>query len=644
LTWEDCRYKQEGTKGIKMKKRLHFGVVFPTLDHSCQYDLWKGIAEYAKKNDIHLTAYFSTYQTTHQEFAAHYETCFETIKNSRDLDGVVIFSGFIAQNLGIDILEKCIAKVRIPAVSVSFYSPDIPTVLVDNVGGMYNVVDHLIKRHKKKRIAFVKGPDGHSEAEDRLEGYKKALEANGIPFDREYVLPGDFSAESGRAAAAELVDRRKLSVDAIAVSDDEMAMAVLSELKRRNVSVPSDVAVTGFDDEMASAVFVPSISTVRQDFIELGQLSAETLFRRISGEPVDDVTYLTPVFVARESCGCDSNIEREFDTAEIRKRRHAQFVEESSFRLLIRKTTGKLVLLFDIDSLAKELYQTLPDLSINTALVGLYREPIKNGEPDADRTIDTLIGFDGERQFNMKHNSREPMRFSDYSTIGNFDFESEQRALFFLPLFVNNEEVGVALLSFDERIPMDVYETLRINISTAIKGAELLSKIQTLSLTDELTGLYNRRGFFQFAHSRLNHLQREKDIIPIVLFLDMDGLKKINDTYGHNEGDAALSAFAHILKDALRTEDIIGRLGGDEFAVFSSVKSKADGKQVENRIRAKFDEYNGKKLRPYEVAGSIGSVILEDATKDCFEEAMLAADSVLYEEKMEKRKKGIGRG
>jgi diguanylate cyclase (GGDEF)-like protein len=127
------------------------------------------------------------------------------------------------------------------------------------------------------------------------------------------------------------------------------------------------------------------------------------------------------------------------------------------------------------------------------------------------------------------------------------------------------------------------------------------------------------------------------------MFMDMDGLKHINDTYGHNEGDIAISAFAKILKEAVREEDIIGRMGGDEFVVFSSVKSSENSKQLEERIRIKLDEYNGSKLHPYSVAGSIGSVILDEATKECFEAAMLSADSVLYEEKIAKKKEGLSR-
>jgi len=313
-------------------------------------------------------------------------------------------------------------------------------------------------------------------------------------------------------------------------------------------------------------------------------------------------------------------------------------------RIHLRRLTSGLILLFDIDALTEELYVELPKLDIHTALIGLYRSPVKSDAFDADRTIDTLIGFDGDRKFSMQHNSWNPILLSDYSTIDGFKFGRERRTLFFIPLFFKNEEIGVMLLSYDPVIPVDTYETLRISISTSVKGASLLSKIQELSITDELTGLYNRRGFFQFAFSRLPNLLRETARMPFVMFMDMDGLKSINDTYGHNEGDNAISTFANILKDALREEDIIGRVGGDEFVVFSSVKSKRDGDHVENRIREKLEEYNNKKLHPYLVQGSIGSIILDSATKECFEAAMLRADNVLYEEKTKKREKSAVKG
>jgi len=127
------------------------------------------------------------------------------------------------------------------------------------------------------------------------------------------------------------------------------------------------------------------------------------------------------------------------------------------------------------------------------------------------------------------------------------------------------------------------------------------------------------------------------------MFMDMDGLKHINDTYGHQDGDIAISILAKILKETLREEDIIGRLGGDEFVVLSLIKTETDGETLIARIRENLDNYNKKKLHPYNVSASIGSIILTEASNECFETAVLSADSVMYEEKKAKKKLGLSR-
>jgi len=326
----------------------------------------------------------------------------------------------------------------------------------------------------------------------------------------------------------------------------------------------------------------------------------------------------------------------------IKEEKNNEFLMRDA-RVQLKRATSAIVIQFDIEALADELIKSLPAISLKSILVGLYSIPVKSNSPKESRVIDTLIGFDGKRKFNMRHNSWNQILFSDYSTIDRFDFERERRTLLFIPLFFKDEEFGVMLLPYQSHLPIETYESLRISISTAVKGAELLTKIQTLSITDELSGLLNRRGFFQFAYSRLSHLQRDSERLPFLMFMDMDGLKFINDTYGHNEGDKAISAFSEILKETLREEDIIGRIGGDEFVVLSSVKSDKDGKQLVQRVRDRLIKYNGENLHPYKVQGSIGCKILEFATKGCFEEAMLSADSLLYNEKIEKKQNGLSR-
>jgi diguanylate cyclase (GGDEF)-like protein len=744
-------------KGIeKGNKKLHFGVLMSTLDNACQQEAWNAIVDYAKEKDIHLTAYIGTYQNTDNTFNSYLESCFESFCNGDSIDGLLLFSGFLAQNIGLDNFNEFVARIpkKLPTVSISFALPEIPSVLTDNTNGIYNAVEHLIKVHGRSKIAFVKGPEGHPEAEERFCGYKNALASNGIEFDERLVFPGDFGRHAGREAVRVMMDDNSISVDAVVASNDQSAIGILTALKKRDVLVPSSVAVTGFDDDIISAMFAPSISTMRQNFVEIGQVSIDTLCNVVIGKQVNEITYVNPVFVARQSCGClgegsafvDSiNGDIHIDAAtlfEFMSIKYTQlfenyvpeqqikqwvtvlfemivsdnFVKDDFLRTLdeilvnyshyyenfdnwhealnilatgveiynneikcaqavlsalvlatslvhdirykedrrkeyflgddrqrLRRITNTLLLMFDMDTLADELHKLFPTLSINTALVVLYHNPIRCGDRNANRTIDTLIGFDGDTKFNIRHNSWNPILLGDYSTIADFDFERERRTLLYLPLFFHDEEMGVLILPYNIDISVDTYDRLRTVLSTATKGAELLSKVQTLSITDELTGILNRRGFFQFVYAKLHTLGRDPEALPIIMFMDMDGLKMINDNYGHIEGDTAISTFASVLKKSTRDEDVVGRIGGDEFVVFSSVKSEDNRKQIVDRIRSSLDDYNKQQLHPYKVAGSIGSVILETATKECFEAAMLSADSVLYEEKMAKKKQGLTR-
>ncbi|MCL2820629.1 MAG: GGDEF domain-containing protein [Oscillospiraceae bacterium] len=738
----------------KNKKRLHFGVLISTIFDACQCAVWNGICDYAEANDIHLTAYIGTH-TTHTEYAPHYDTCFNAIKNNTSLDGIILFTGFFAHNISLDEINYYIDSLpkTLPMVSISYTMPGIPSVVTENTSGIYDAVDHLIKIHGKSKIAFIKGPDGHPEAEERFDGYKKALADNAIKFDKNYVFPGDFSRTRGEAAAKEMYDKRKITVDAVVASDDETAIGVLGEFRERGILVPTEVAVTGFDDDRESATFLPSISTARQDFFEIGAVSTKLLVDKLNGKKVEELIYVSPVFIARQSCGCvgnftniysqmDDNTEnidslfaftiksltnifnniipqssicewtteiinaitnspfskkdflvlfdellinysyysKDFDvwhevlnTLTLGVEMHHDEVEcahsilsaiimatslinETCLRekirvdkeineshLIFRRSANSFVSLFDINLLIDELHHILPELLLDTALIGIYKNPIKSGTLNADRAIETVIGFDGNKKIKKVYDEKSSEQFTDFGAIDGFDFNKTRRTFYNFPLFFIDDEMGVLLIPYDAQITTDEYEALRLSISTAIKGAQLISKIQALSITDELTGLLNRRGFFQFSYSRLQHMRRSSEGIPIVMFMDMDGLKYINDTFGHQEGDIAISVLARILKETLREEDIIGRMGGDEFVVLSLIKTKDDGVTLIKRIRDSLDSYNDKKHHPYKVSASIGSIILMETSNECFESAVLSADSVMYEEKKAKKAQGLSR-
>ncbi len=167
--------------------------------------------------------------------------------------------------------------------------------------------------------------------------------------------------------------------------------------------------------------------------------------------------------------------------------------------------------------------------------------------------------------------------------------------------------------------------------------------IQTLSLVDELTGLYNRRGFLAFSKQHLNSVHRNhKDLI--VVYADLDGLKKINDSFGHKEGDRALIKTAEILKETFRSSDVLSRLGGDEFTVLAAVEPDGGAEAIIGRLEYKLQSYNSLKAVPYNLSMSLGYVLFNPEENRSIDDLMALADKAMYENKRNKRIDPIRKG
>jgi signal transduction histidine kinase/ABC-type sugar transport system substrate-binding protein len=198
-------------------------------------------------------------------------------------------------------LERC---GNLPTVSVGKLVPGIPSLVVDNEAGVREVLSHLIEVHGRRRIAFICGPELNQEAEERLNGYRAALEQHGIPYDPDLVCPGDFTVQAGTRAIGILLDERRVEVDAIMAANDQMAIHALHELQDRGVRVPEAIAVAGFDDQWDAASVAPPLTTVAQPLWTMGVESVKQILSLIRGEVVAPITKLPTQAVIRRSCGC----------------------------------------------------------------------------------------------------------------------------------------------------------------------------------------------------------------------------------------------------------------------------------------------------------------------------------------------------
>ncbi len=217
-------------------------------------------------------------------------------------------------------------------------------------------------------------------------------------------------------------------------------------------------------------------------------------------------------------------------------------------------------------------------------------------------------------------------------------------------LFTEEKYYGIMLIDYGSQGD-NVYELLRRRFSVAMESI-FISKYQkalnkeltlakkeheALSMTDELTGLNNRRGFMILGN-QMCQLCRRHGHEFIIMFIDLDGLKKINDQHGHDEGDIAIKIFSNILKDTLRGTDVIARYGGDEYTALAENITKASIEELLSRLQKQVDTVNRNYIKSWILSYSIGIFYSFPGCPYSLEQMISIADSDLYRAKENKKR------
>jgi two-component system, cell cycle response regulator len=182
-------------------------------------------------------------------------------------------------------------------------------------------------------------------------------------------------------------------------------------------------------------------------------------------------------------------------------------------------------------------------------------------------------------------------------------------------------------------------EKLRRAIFYAVERYRTWTLLQHLCFTDELTGLLNRRGFMSMANQHIKIARRENWKL-LLLFADLDGLKRINDNYGHPQGDVALRVIADTLRETFRTSDLVARLGGDEFIVLAPNVSPEGVETIIGRLQENVERHNAG-LSSYQLNLSWGVELFDPKQQPSFEDVIVSADQALYQHKRQKRSETI---
>ncbi len=292
--------------GSAKKSRLRIGMLIGMIDEDYQARLWNHFADISEEFDIDLTFIVGKSLSSPYGYDTQHHIIFNLI-NEKNVDGLLIMAGTLGNFISHEELVNFCRKFQpLPIVCIAQAIEGIPSILIDSRIGLIEVLDHLIVDHGYKRIAYIRGPEGHQEADIRFLTYRETLEKHGIIFDPDLVAPGNFVYDKGTEAVRILLDDRKLKFDAIVTANDDMALGAFKELQEKGIKVPKDIALVGFDDIKIARNLNPPLTTVKQPLYEKARKTMDILLAKIRGEDVPVLTYLPTKAVIRQSCGCFS--------------------------------------------------------------------------------------------------------------------------------------------------------------------------------------------------------------------------------------------------------------------------------------------------------------------------------------------------
>jgi DNA-binding LacI/PurR family transcriptional regulator/signal transduction histidine kinase/ActR/RegA family two-component response regulator len=220
-------------------------------------------------------------------------------------DGIIVVSSMLAAFSGSDAVARLVESYRPASLcSVGLALPGVPSLVLDNRGGMEAAVEHLVREHGVRRPVFLAGTPKNPEAQERFDAYRDVLARNNIPFDPALVACCHFLPNPARSAIDNLL-ASGVAFDAVVAANDNMALGAIEALRKWSRHVPRDIPVTGFDDMPLAGLGNPPLTTVAQPIDRMADLAIETVMAQLSGQEVPDCVVLPSRFVCRRSCGCE---------------------------------------------------------------------------------------------------------------------------------------------------------------------------------------------------------------------------------------------------------------------------------------------------------------------------------------------------
>lgn len=637
---------------ICLKRYINIAVIVSGIDEYYQSCILEGIQKFALSHQINL-AHFIAFGGT--MFDTKHDTGEYNIFSLPDFsyfDGAILLLNTISSSSETESIISRIKQAGIPAVSIDRDIPEFYHIGIDNSSAMEKIVEHFINYHGFRTFNYISGPENNSESVQRYNSFRKVLKKYNLPFDDRRVYFGDFRALSGRQAAEYFLSSGLPLPDAVISANDVMAVSAMSVFEEHNLKIPNDVCFSGFDNTYDARNYSPELTSIQRPLSESGILSCRILYEHINGRRTERnfILDMKPRFT--QSCGCQSYNP---ETSESFRKHNYKILENNAVsRSMINRMSCRLI---DCDNFEEYIEKLKP-----------FVTEIKAEEFYLCLCDNWNAGIDGSGNYNFQMNQDFSVerytenvvipcsfRNGKFSSIPSFESKNmvpdmfsdtgKNKFYYFVPLHFRERCLGyLAILNSDFLIKTPMFQTWSITICSSLENIRKIEcldnavkKLDRLYTVDTLSGIYNRNGFNNNSTELFNYCIKRKRPV-MLMFIDMDNLKVINDNLGHKSGDSAIHAIAEAIRDSCTNGEVYCRFGGDEFIVFAADYTEKEARilteKIHENIRKKSENLNQK----YTLTASIGYHIqIPDENTQIFQ-LVTIADHVMYEQKKKKKK------
>ncbi len=606
-------------------------------------DLGVKVIYFASFSDSYSDKSFQRYSKYDQGDVVSFD-----IPDPNDFDGIIKISTYFSAAVK-EHLEHILSKTTLPVINIGIFDPNYRTVVCDDVLSFGEIMNHVIECHGCRDIYHLAGIPDKPFAKQRIEAYKDALAAHGIPFDESKIYYGNLWRDCGDDALDYILEdcrkKGKKYPEAIVCANDYSAVGLVIACRNRGIRVPEDIIVTGFDGIDDAVNGFPTITTSRQPFYNSGYEAVRALTQLFEGKELPENILIPGEFLRNQSCGCKPmTAENILDIRDVylKRLRNTTDIAQSTTNLMLSVAEAEtLTEFFDAVKTNAKWNSGFKDMLLCLAPGWDQQRIVGDDYATVDEDMTVVTGYRGDEDVPVQTFRKKDILPKDMLEDPNpYYIISIHHLQYYMGYLIVSSDIDLHEQEMQQSWIVDlgmIFENRRIQRDLQSS----INRLEFLYTRDMLTGLYNRYGVEKFFGGFLRECL-EKGTKIAVIIVDMDGLKKINDTYGHHEGDYAIKAIASALKTASGPDEVCTRAGGDEFVVlaknYDHMKAGDFIRNVRDYISAKVKSEN----KRYDVAVSAG-VYIADPSKEnkeelldeyqLFSKYLKIADQAMYDEK-----------